>query len=159
MFGEDWLVGNTYHTSIGQYGFQLTPLELVRGVAAIANGGYLVTPHVRAGLVTSSTSLDLSSENLKVVQEGMHMVVHGTGGTAKLLNIPGVDVAGKTGTAELGVSKQLVNSLITGYFPYDDPKYAFVVVMEKGSRNNPYSSVFIMKETIEWMRDNTEYTK
>ena len=159
LFGEDWLVGNTYHTSIGQYGFQLTPLELVRGVAAIANGGYLVTPHVRAGLVTSSTSLDLSSENLKVVQEGMHMVVHGTGRTAKLLNIPGVDVAGKTGTAELGVSKQLVNSLITGYFPYDDPKYAFVVVMEKGSRNNPYSSVFIMKETIEWMRDNTEYTK
>jgi len=37
--GDPWRVGNTYHTSIGQYGYQMTPIELVRGIAAIANGG------------------------------------------------------------------------------------------------------------------------
>jgi penicillin-binding protein 2 len=46
IFGENWLLGDTYHTAIGQYGFQLTPIELARGVAMIANGGTLVTPHV-----------------------------------------------------------------------------------------------------------------
>lgn len=159
VFNEDWLVGNTYHTAIGQYGFQLTPLELVRGVAALANGGYLVTPHVLGGVTTASTSLNLPKKDLKVILEGMHMVVHGDGGTGKALNIPGVDVAAKSGTAELGVSKQLVNSLISGYFPYENPKYAFVVVMEKGDRHNPFGAVFAMKETLEWMRDNTKYTK
>jgi penicillin-binding protein 2 len=49
--------------------------------------------------------------------------------------------------------------LITGYFPYENPKYAFVVIMEKGARNNPYGAVFAAQETLTWMRDFTEYTK
>lgn len=159
IFGEDWLVGNTYHTSIGQYGFQLSALELVRGVAAIANGGYLVTPHVLKGLNTSSTSIDLKEKDLKVIREGMHLVVYGDGGTGKPLNITGIDVAAKSGTAELGVSKQLVNSLITGYFPYEEPKYAFVVVMEKAKRGNTFGAAHSMKDLLTWMRDNTDYTK
>lgn len=157
VFGEDWLVGDTYHTSIGQYGFQLTPLELVRSVAAIANGGYLVTPHVLSGTPTISTSISLPADNLKVIREGMHMVVHSEKGTGRALDIAGTDIAAKSGTAELGVTKQLVNSLITGYFPYTDPKYAFVVVMEKGDRHNPYGAVFAMNEVITWMRDSTSY--
>lgn len=159
VFKEDWLLGNTYHSSIGQYGFQLTPLELVRSVASIANGGYLVTPHVLKRLTTASTSIDLDSTKLKVIQEGMRLAVTGLEGTAKGLNVQGVTVAGKSGTAELGVSKQLVNSWISGYFPYENPKYAFVVIMEKGDRHNLFGAVGAMKETLEWMRDNTSYTK
>lgn len=157
IFGEDWLLGNTYHTSIGQFGFQLTPLELVRSVAALANGGKLVTPH----LVTTNTSpnvdLNLNQEHLKVVQEGMRKAVLGQ--TTQVLNISGVEVAAKSGTAELGVTKELVNSWISGYFPYESPRYAFVVMMEKGSRYNLRGAVFAMRETLEWMRDNTDYTK
>lgn len=159
VFNENWLVGDTYHTAIGQYGFQLTPLELVRATASIANGGYLVTPHVLDGIKTASTSINLKEKDLKVIREGMHMVVHSENGTGRALDISGVDAAAKSGTAELGVSKQLVNSLITGYFPYNNPKYAFVVVMEKGDRHNPYGAVFAAADTIMWMRDHTTYTK
>jgi penicillin-binding protein 2 len=159
IFSEDWLLGDTYHSSIGQYGFQMTPLELVRGVASIANGGYLVTPHVLGRLETASTSLNLNQKKLQVIQEGMRLAVTGAEGTAKGLNVSGIDVAGKSGTAELGVSKQLVNSWISGYFPYEHPKYAFVVIMEKGDRHNLFGAVGAMKETLEWMRDNTTYTK
>jgi penicillin-binding protein 2 len=158
-FNEAWLLGNTYHSSIGQYGFQVTPLELVRAVAAIANDGSLVTPHVLLGGQAASTSISLNQKNLRVVQEGMRLAVNGKEGTAKGLNISGVDVAAKSGTAELGVSKQLVNSWISGYFPFDKPKYAFVVIMEKGDRHNLFGAVVAMRETLEWMRDNTNYTK
>ena len=159
VFNENWLLGDTYHSAIGQYGFQVTPLELVRAVAAIANGGHLVTPHTLLRLQTASTSINLDPKKLRVIQEGMRLTVTGAEGTAKALDIAGLDVAGKSGTAELGVSKQLVNSWISGYFPYENPKYAFVVIMEKGDRHNPFGAVFAMKETLEWMRDNTDYTK
>ena len=56
-------------------------------------------------------------------------------------------------------SKQLVNSWISGYFPYENPKYAFVVIMEKGDRHNPFGAVFAAREVIEYMRDYTSYTK
>ncbi len=157
VFKQDWLLGNTYHTSIGQYGFQITPLELVRGVAALANGGYLVTPHVVEAGATASTSLHLEEKNLKIIREGMRQsVTQGIGGA---LAIPGVSVASKSGTAELGSRKEIVNSWISGFFPYEHPKYAFVVIMEKGGQHNPRGAVFAMRETLEWMRDNTPYTK
>lgn len=159
LFEEDWLVGNTYHSSIGQYGFQVTPLELVRGVASIANGGYLVKPHVLKGIDMPAQDINLNQKYLKVIQEGMRMAVVSDIGIGKGLRINGVEIAAKSGTAELGVSKQLVNSWITGYFPYENPKYAFVVVMEKGSRNNLKGAVFAARQTIEWMRDTTDYTK
>jgi penicillin-binding protein 2 len=86
-------------------------------------------------------------------------VVHGEKGTGRALDMKGLDIAAKSGTAELGVSKQLVNSWISGYFPYENPRYAFVVIMEKGDRHNPFGAVFAARETLEWMRDNTDYTK
>jgi penicillin-binding protein 2 len=162
VFGEDWLLGNTYHTSIGQYGFQVTPLELVRGVAMIANGGTLVTPHVLSGAYINETKIPLVDDkefkrNLQVIREGMRLgVLEGTG---KALNVDGVTSASKSGTAELGVSKNNVNSWITGYFPYENPKYAFVVVMEKGSRDNIFGAVGVMREMLLYLRDNTSYTK
>lgn len=157
VFGEEWLLGNTYHTSIGQYGFQVTPLELIRSIAMIANGGTLVTPHVLEGLQTERTVLPVKERDLKVIREGMRRGV--LDGTGKALQIPDVSVASKSGTAELGVKKDLINSWITGFFPYEDPKYAFVIIMEKGSVHNLHGAVFAARETIEWMRDNTGYTK
>lgn len=157
VFGEDWLLGNTYHTSIGQYGFQLTPLELIRGIASLANGGYLVTPHTLLGKEEEKVDLNLDPQHLRVINEGMRQGV--LDGTGRVLQIPGVSVASKSGTAELGVKKDLINSWISGYFPYENPKYAFVIIMEKGDVHILQGAVFAARETIEWMRDNTEYTK
>lgn len=160
VFKEDWLLGDTYHTAIGQYGFQITPLELVRAVASIANGGILVTPHVLSDLKTKTINLNLKEKDLKVIREGMRAVVADEGGTAKPLVISGVDVAAKSGTAELGSRKEIVNSWISGYFPYENPKYAFVVIMEKGGQHNPFGAVFAMRDTLEWMVANKlEYIK
>lgn len=156
IFGEDWRVGNTYHTSIGQYGFQLTPIELVRGIAAIAGGGRLVSPHVVKEMGGEDASpkddvqtVSVSEENLRIIREGMRAAVKS--GTASGLNVDYIDVAAKTGTAELGISKNNVNSWVTGFFPYEEPKYAFVVLMEKGPRDNTIGGVSIMRQFLDWM--------
>lgn len=145
----EWKLGDTYHTAIGQYGFQITPIELIRYIASIANGGKLVTPHVFlfASSPKGSSSVDLihkyndkvwpiedlslNQEYLKYIEQGMREVVL-AGGTAPQLNIPELKIAAKSGTAEIGIVKGRVNSLMTGYFPFDNPKYAFTVVMENG---------------------------
>jgi penicillin-binding protein 2 len=162
----DWNIGNTYHTSIGQFGFQISSLELVRAVAALANGGELVTPHLTldssGGKTYPKEKIEgIRPEHLQIVREGMRQcVINPVHGTCKVLAVPGVSVAAKSGTAELGVSKQQVNSWISGFFPYENPKYAFVIMMERANVKNPYGATFVMKGTLNYMVANTpEYIK
>ncbi len=155
--GEKWNIGNTYHTAIGQYGFQVTPIQTVRAIAAIANGGKLVTPRLYRNETRSENAgspIGISDSLLKIVREGMRMAV--TEGTGKGLSIPGFPIAAKTGTAELGVSKDKVNSWVIGFFPYDTPRYAFAVVMERGDVHNTIGGVFIMRQLFDWMLVNAQ---
>lgn len=152
--GEPWRLGNTYHTAIGQYGLQVTPLQVVRAIAAIANGGKLVTPRLtREDEPPLFQALPIAPPHLAVVREGLRLAV--TSGTAAGLNLAGVSVAAKTGTAELGVSKRFVTSWITGFFPYERPRYGFVVVMERGPRENTVGALFVIREVLDWMSVST----
>lgn len=151
--GEPWRLGDTYHTAVGQYGFQVTPIQVVRAVAALANNGTLLVPQILKGAPPEITStISLHQENFQIVKEGMREGV--VSGTAAALVFPDVAVAAKTGTAELGVAKQYVNSWTTGFFPYENPQYAFAVVMERGPVANTVGASFIMRQVIDWMRTN-----
>jgi penicillin-binding protein 2 len=153
-FNEDWFVGDTYHTAIGQYGFQVTPLQLARAVTAIANGGTLIVPHIIYGQpVETESKVDVPAKYFKIVQEGM--ILGAKEGTSKAFASINAKIAAKSGTAELGVSKDKVNSWITGFWPYDNPKYAFVVMLERGSVHNLIGAVAAMKQEFEWMEVNT----
>lgn len=142
----DWLLGNTYHTVIGQYGFQVTPIELVRSVAAIANGGKLITPRLY-GSSTEFVDLNLDKGFLKVVREGM--ALSASEGTAKAIDVSYTTKAGKTGTAEIGAYKEHINSWIMGYFPYEEPKYAFVVLMEKAPKGTLFGAPAAMRNILD----------
>lgn len=148
--GEDWRVGNTYHTSIGQYGFQVTPIQVVRAVASIANNGKLVEPTVVYGDSSKNIiELPYDESYFKVAREGMKMAVEE--GTAGGLKNDFFKLGAKTGTAELGSRKQFVNSWVVGFFPYENPKYAFAVIMEKGPVTNTLGGVFVMRQVFDWM--------
>jgi len=157
--GEDWNIGDTYHTSIGQYGFQVTPIQAVRGIASIANGGKLFNPSILFGGNTNDfVQLPFSDDDIKVVREGMRMGVQE--GIATGLNVDYVNIAAKTGTAELGSQKQFVNSWVVGFFPYEKPRYAFAVIMEKGPVANTTGGVYVMRQVFDWMSANTpDYLK
>ena len=150
---EDWRIGDTYNTSIGQYGFQVTPIQMARAIGAVANRGILLRPKVILGGKVESQSLDIASEYFDIVKEGMRLAV--TEGTAQGLSIPQVKIAAKTGTAELGIAKQFVNSWVVGFFPYENPRYVFTVVMEKGPVKNLIGGTFVMRQLLEWMAVNT----
>jgi penicillin-binding protein 2 len=148
--GDTWRLGNTYHTSIGQYGFQVTPLQAVRAVASVANNGNILVPTLlKTNTATIEKNVNIPNEYFKIVQEGMRQGV--VDGTATSLKVPFVTIAAKSGTAELGASKEKVNSWMTGYFPYENPKYAFAIVMERGEVHNLIGAGAAFRELLDWM--------
>ncbi|MBP6866644.1 MAG: hypothetical protein KBC12_03845 [Candidatus Pacebacteria bacterium] len=151
---DPWRIGDTYHTAIGQYGFQVTPLEMARATAALANGGTLVTPHFinkddKGAPVKQIVDDKILDSHYTSVREGMREAV--TYGAALTMNVPFVDVAAKTGTAQVGISKNKVNSWVIGFFPYENPKYAFTVMMESGPAVGTVGAAPIMRQLLDWM--------
>jgi penicillin-binding protein 2 len=135
-------------------------MQSLRAVASLANNGKLLSPVILKDEIAKSQPQDVpvKKESLQIAREGMRLSV--TEGAAKGLNMEALHVAAKTGTAELGVKKDFVNSWVTGYFPYENPKYAFVVMMERGSVKNTVGGVFVMRTLLEWMYANTpEYVR
>lgn len=158
-FNEPWYLGDTYHSVIGQYGTQVTPVQMVRALSAMANKGTLLVPTIIKGEPTRvERTIDLPQSYFNIVHEGMRLGARI--GTGVALNVPYVEVASKTGTAELGVSKANVNSWVSGFFPYSNPKYAFIVMLEHGSVHNLIGAAAVMRGQLDWMNANTpEYFK
>jgi penicillin-binding protein 2 len=160
-YSESWVTGDTYNMSIGQ-GFVLaTPLQMVNATAAIANGGTLYRPQIvreitdGEGNVVQAFAPDVirnvpvSAENLGLVRQGMRSAVAGLGATAWTLDVPGVAVAGKTGTAEFFVDRNKdgipdrdregnlpTHAWFLSFAPYDKPEIALVVFIYDGGEGS-----------------------
>ena len=155
VYDDEWRIGDTFNTVIGQYAFQVTPLQLARATAAIANGGHMIEPHLEKGRRSKKTRLAVSDETLRIVQRGMREAV--TDGTAQVLNTGRYALAAKTGTAQIGRTGQL-NSLLIGFFPYDAPRYAFALVMERG--NETGDALKLARRLFDWMAaERTAYLR
>ncbi len=153
-FDDDWRLGDTYFSAIGQFGFLTTPIQMLRAYAALANGGKLLTPHVIKGEQGDFEVINLNPEHLKIVHEGMRKTVNFPGGTARSLERDDVAVAAKSGTAEVGAGNAYVNSWAAGFFPYENPRYAFILMMDKAPRSNALGATRIMGEVVKWMADH-----
>ena len=139
-----WYRGDTLGLAIGQARLTATPLQIARMMAAIANGGELVTPHVvtsgGGARITGSDreSIDTQArrqttgalaQNLARVREGLARVVaHPRGTGYKSVRMSQIAIAGKTGTAE--VQGQGDHAWFAGYVPADRPRIAFAVVLQ-----------------------------
>lgn len=165
-YDERWNVGNTYHTAIGQYAMQVTALQMARAIAAVANGGVLVTPTIlketgsRPKGTPQGTKVSVTKEALQVVREGMRQGVK-DGTSSGLLGFEYlVHLAGKTGTAQTGTRNEFHNSWAVGFFPYENPRYVYTVVMEKGPAKNTIGGVYIMSQVLaELSQTAPEYFK
>jgi penicillin-binding protein 2 len=154
VFDEAWRLGNTYQTSIGQFGWQVTPLQMAVAYGALANGGKFFQPHILKDQEPSYTQESLNPESLQVVREGMHMTTYYPGGTARSLQKPYVKIAAKSGTAELDFAKARLNTWAAGYWPYEEPRYSFVVLMENAPYSNSLGGTKLMGDIMDWIHEN-----
>jgi penicillin-binding protein 2 len=123
--------------AVGQADCLVTPLQVVREVAAVANGGYLVRPHVTLRVegeqpisyAAFRRSIGLRPGTIQALRAGMNAVV-APGGTAAGIADADYDIAGKTGTAQAPPGE--AHAWFGGYAPADDPVLAVVVVVERG---------------------------
>jgi penicillin-binding protein 2 len=152
--GHAWRSGDTRLLSIGQGSLQATPLQVVRMMAAVANGGRLVTPHLVSrlelpALAHGRSAADLPdpagdpihvdpprpipglhASTLAEIREGLQRVVADPCGTAHgTVHLESIAIAGKTGTAETGTGRA-EHAWFAGYVPAERPKLAFVIVLE-----------------------------
>jgi len=156
IFDEPWYLGDTYFTAIGQYSMQVTPIQMACATAAVANGGKLFTPTMVAGAIPIFKTVPVDASALAVVREGMRQSV--TTALASAINLPYVSVAAKTGTAQTGKYNQYDNSWVEGFFPYDNPQYAFAVVLERGPSGTGEQSVNVMREFFDSLYlENSSY--
>ncbi|WAL62755.1 penicillin-binding protein 2 [Thermocoleostomius sinensis] len=133
LYGEPWYGGDTVSTAIGQGLVQASPLELAVMVAAIANGGNRVQPHLLASQTNTSATqkqpTGLSDATIQAIRSGLVAAVQQ--GTAQRLNDGSIPLtAGKTGTSE--VIGQQPHALYVGYGPVSDPQIAIAVIVENG---------------------------
>ncbi|MBN2217539.1 MAG: hypothetical protein JW719_09195 [Pirellulales bacterium] len=126
-----WRIGDTRRLAVGQGSVTMTPLGAARLMAAVANGGRLVAPHVVrwANAPGPRPIAGLHPATLATIGRGLRMAVESTRGTAypTVFN-ESVAVAGKTGTAETGDDRS-DHAWFAGYAPADRPRVAMVVVL------------------------------
>lgn len=141
-----WSVADTLNLSIGQGDLLVTPIQVVRMMAAIANGGQLVTPHlVRTPVIAlpAPTRINISPKTLNLLHESLYNVVNSEGGTAYGRGLGGYSVCGKTSTAEVGKGKS--HGWFAGFAPYHNPRIAFVVVIEHGGKGSEAATPIVAK--------------
>lgn len=148
----NWYIGNTFHASIGQGFHAYTPLQIVRYISAIANGGHLYKPYLVRKVVSHDgevvlenepvlqSKINVSEYALNVTRQGMRATMLPGGGGAfngtgfgPFRNFP-ITVAGKTGTAQWG--RGIAHGWFVAYAPYDNPQIAVAVWMKEGESGN-----------------------
>ena len=161
LFAETWTTGDSYNMAIGQ-GFLLsTPLQVLSEAATVANGGTIYSPRIVHHMTDANGGvqvdfkpeiirrLPISAEDMQVVRQGMWNVVNAPAGTGRVAQVPGVTVAGKTGTAEFcdylpeeqdcrRNDKDFLptHAWFVGFAPYENPEIAVVVFVYDGGEGS-----------------------
>jgi penicillin-binding protein 2 len=145
LFRQHWYAGETISVGIGQGAVAVTPLQLARAIGGIAIGGTWHTPHVvrDASVPQPVVNGHLNLENVATVVSGMFGVVN-EGGTGTSARLPGLDVCGKTGTAQVA-SEDLVkrshnadmkdNAWFVGFAPREAPEIVVVALWENSGKH------------------------
>jgi penicillin-binding protein 2 len=147
-----WLLGDTFNVSIGQGDLQLTPVQLLDYISAVANGGKLYVPHIK--VEDSKVFADLTQylPEITEVQKGMKQVVSSPLGTANILSDLPFVVGAKTGSAQIQNNTK-ENAFFAGYAPADNPQIAILILVENAKQGS-LNAVPIARDVLKWYYDN-----
>lgn len=166
--GIRWNSWDTAQFAMGQADTGVTPLQAACYVAAIANGGRVYKPRVVDSVVTSDgtvvkksfpevkSSLGVDASYLDFVRQGMWQVVWGDKASAKAARKSPIDLAGKTGTAQVGSRTTKQNTWFICYGPVENPKYACAVVVKNGKSGGRSAAPVATDMFINWLGPRVE---
>ena len=146
-YGTKWGVGDTLNLSIGQGFLLATPMQLARLITAIASNGKLFSPKIAVGDL-NYTQLNIEQSHLDIINTALFNTMNAPGGTGYLSRIDykSMQMAGKTGTAQVQAKKSAADDLsrdniawgsrnhaiFSGYAPFNNPKYAISIYFDHG---------------------------
>lgn len=153
--GKTWYLGDTLNAVIGQSDNNFSPIQMARYISILTNGQKVINPTLIRNVIKADGTevpkdeinqfvneklglkedteeqLDIKSENIQAVLEGMKSVTDETGGTAhSVFKNFNIEVGGKTGSTESNTGD--INAWFTGFAPYENPEIAVVVLVENG---------------------------
>ena len=132
----------TLETASYGHGITTTPLQLGKAYAVLVNGGYKVNPTlINNKFINKKKEQIISKKTSNYIKNILRQVVSKEEGTANFAEIPGYDVAGKTGTAEKYNSEKQINTFVS-FFPSNDPKYILVVLLDEPQAATEYVYTF-----------------
>ena len=163
-----WTRGYLVNLAIGQGELGASPLQMACYAMALANGGTIYQPHAvraiynkRSGKIDSvrqqARTIPVAHQVWQIMRRGMYLVVNGSGGTGKAARVPGIAVAGKTGTAQNPHGED--HAWFIGFAPFENPRIALCILLENagfgGTQAAPLAGVLIAK----FLNDEAEPTR
>lgn len=158
IYGKRWGYTTVISQAIGQGEITSTPLQMANVMAAIANRGYYLKPHLIKGIGDKNVVkkeyvvknyVGIDAKYFPPVIEGMRDAVNSPWGTAKESQIPNIIMCGKTGTVQNPHGKN--HSVFIGFAPMNNPKIAIAVIVENGGFGGSYAapiSSFIVEKYL-----------
>jgi penicillin-binding protein 2 len=154
-FRQKWYAGETISVSIGQGALTVTPIQLARAIGGIAMGGIWYKPHVlKPAKPEPPHQLAVNPDNVAKVISGMCGVVNEGGGTGVRAKLPGVEVCGKTGTAQLASNEFLKrggkagkdNAWFVAFLPREHPEIVVAGLYEGGEKS--YFTAALVRDVL-----------
>lgn len=150
--GQTWYEGDTMYAAIGQGNTQLTPIQLANYIATLVNGGTRYSTHLLKTVKSSDFSqvveeyhpqaideIDLNSDNLEAIKQGMKMVATEGSAASYFKDLP-VTVGAKTGSAQV-TGHEESNAIMVAFAPYENPEIAISVVVEQGGSGSSVAKI------------------
>ena len=154
--GEGWYKGDTLNYAIGQGELLVTPMQLVRMMTTIGRSGRQVQPHLLKAIgdkevvTPAGRHLRMKSEIFATLQQGLQQAIQDPAGTARLLQMPGFAISGKTGTAQ-SIPDHEDHAWFVGYDLASSPRIAFCVFLEFGGSS--YNAVSMTRDILKRLRE------
>ncbi len=159
VFHRKWYAGETISVSTGQGAVTTTPLQLARMIGGIAMGGVFKQPHLLKDLPNvGEERFALSESTVEKITDAMYGVVNEDGGTARNVRLPGIEVSGKSGTAQVigyatrerfGKQKKFEdNAWFVGYAPRRNPEIVVAVLVQESGKHGGEAAGPVVKDVI-----------
>lgn len=159
VFHRKWYAGETISVATGQGAVITTPLQLARMISGIAMGGVFKQPHMLKDAPNiGEERFSLSELTVEKITDGMYGVVNEEGGTARNVRLPGIEVSGKSGTAQVigyatrdrfGKQKKFEdNAWFVGYAPRRNPEIVVAVLVQESGKHGGETAGPVVKDVI-----------